>query len=162
MLFGMSGLQPTEAVEIGGLVFNIGRLPFGRASAVYTRLNKVLHTAFGEDKNLTSGVPLMFAGMAGALPEEDLKFYCAEFGKVTTVDVTPEKSVLLRNEAAFEQVFGAQGVLGFEDVFVWLDHAIRMNFSGAIEKMRGALAELAARAQEEAASKGSDSSPLPG
>jgi hypothetical protein len=144
------GLEPQESIEINGRLFTVRRLPFSRASAVYERLKRVLQMVFADEElSADGGSPLMVAGVAGGVSDEDLKFYVKEFGAVTTVDLGDGRAPLLSDPATQERVFGING--SFEDVFTWLDFAVRLNFQGAIEKMRGALRKAEERAKAKAA-----------
>lgn len=147
----MAGLEPSEIIEISGNTYTVRRLPFVQSRKVYDRLKRVLQFAFTDDKLLADGAsPFMLAGLAGGVSDEDLEFYCNAFGDVTTVDVPGEQAPLsLKAPAVRERLFGVGG--NFEDVFVWLDFAVQVNFAGAIAKMRGALQKAEARAKEEAA-----------
>jgi hypothetical protein len=152
-----SPLLNPETVEINGKTFEIGRLSFARSKPVYMKLQRLLQMVYANDKNLEEVTnPFMFACLANAVTEADLEFYIAEFAAVTSVEMGGKK-YFLRVPAAQETVFGQN----FEDIFDWLDAAVRISFKGPIEKMRGALLKLKERAereQEQETSKSQDSS----
>ncbi len=137
-----SPLQSTP-FEIGGYTFQIGVLNFEDARPAYVKLQRLLQA--NEEVLETAGIGLfMFAGMSGQLTDEDIKYYVDLFGKVTTVAVSGQQTVFLKDNAARNLLFGGR----IELMFDWLDAATEVNFAGAREKLvaaRKRLAEKAAR-----------------
>lgn len=129
----MNQLLQTTAVRIGEYDFQIGKLAFEDARPAYVRLQKLLSA---DDKILAEvaqdGVGLfMFAGFGGLIDDEDLKYYTELFGKVTTVAVSAQQTVFLKDKAARDLLFGGQ----IEIFFEWLDACVEVNFAGARAKL---------------------------
>lgn len=144
----MNQLSSTS-YEIGEKTFQIGLLAFEDARPAYVRLQRIL-TA-NEEILAEADIGLfMFCGMTGAIDDEDLKFYIELYGKITSVAVTAQQTVFLKDKPARDLCF--QGRI--EDMFAWLDAATEVNFKTAREKLAAARkrvnALVAAKVQAEA------------
>lgn len=124
-------LQIHEA-EIGGRLFQVRVLAFNEGRQVYSRLQRLLNMY--EDESLAGAGVFMVAGLAGAVSDDDLAFYCNVFGKCTTVAVSATSTLDLSDDTKRTAVFAGR----FEDMFDWLDFCVKVNFAGVIAKLAAA------------------------
>ncbi len=138
----------TVTPEINGRTFTINVLALATARQVWARLQKII-AAFADEESSAGMSAFMLACMAGAISEEDFKFYAEKFGQATQVDMGDGRVLVLTKMEAQQEVFGNS----FEDQFEWLDACIKHNYEGVLAKMRAALKEAAeaARLKAEAA-----------
>lgn len=143
------GLEPQSAIDIGGNIFTVKRLPLVESRKVYTKLQRILQMVFTDPALLEDGASaIQLAGLADGLSEETLEYLIKAFAKVTTVQPTDGgPDVTLMAPAAQQRFFADEG--NFEDQFTWLDFAIRSEYGSAIAKMRDALKKAEARVQAE-------------
>lgn len=136
---------PTATREIGGRIYTVRALAFSEARKAYSKLQRLL--AANEEVLAEAGVGLfMFAGLAGAIDDEELKFYIDIFGPTTEAAMSPVITLNLGAEDRRNVVFAGR----FEDVFEWLDFCVEHNFSAVIAKLRGVRRALEARQAQQA------------
>ncbi len=143
-----NSLMQVKPVEIDGLVFQIRLLPFGDARIVYSKLQRLM-SAFGEEAAEAGLGFFMFAGLAGAINDDDLKLYIDTFGKKTDVALGPNQSVILSDDNNRQLVFAGR----FEMMFAWLDACIEYNFKGVMEKLSAAQRHMQAKSAAKAKPK---------
>jgi hypothetical protein len=124
------------AKEIGGRVFQIRKLPLIAQRVVYARFAKLLGV-FTQLEELAAegGSAFMTCTMLGMINQEDMQFYCDQFGPSTTVEWDESKTLFLKDAKAQETVFGDDYAQQFE----WLDACFALNFETVLAKMNAAL-----------------------
>lgn len=145
----------TASKEIGGRTYTVSRLPLGKAREAYGKLQRML--AAWDEKDLESLSPFLVMCLAGNVDEKDLGYFANLFGPYTRVEMSPEETIILKDVAAQERVFGLTG--NFADQFEWLDHCIMTNFASTVEKLAGVARALNARAEAEQSKKAETDSP---
>lgn len=126
---------------IDGRMFEIRPLNVEKGRKVFARSQKLLMLLAEEDKSL--GIdPVAFSVMAGALSEEDLAFLCDQFAPTCTVHFSEDR--VLGLSKCMDEVFAGQ----IDVMFEWLVACLDVNFGGYLAKMRCAVKEIAARAQQ--------------
>jgi hypothetical protein len=135
--------NPLLAVKpyvIGGRNYAISVLPFAKSREVYSKLQSII--SVNEETLNEAGVGLfMLAGLAGHMPDEDLKFYITAFGPTTTVEIDAQRRFDLGDDIKRGIVFADR----FEELFEWLDACVEVNFGGVIAKQRAARSAMQAR-----------------
>lgn len=145
-------LQTTASKEIGGRTFTVSRLPLGKAREAFGKLQRML-AAWDQDA-LEGCSPFLVMCLAGNVDDKDLAYFAGLFGPHTRVEMSPEETKILKDNAAQETVFGMTG--DFADQFEWLDFCIELNFKSSIEKLAGVARKLNARAEAETEKKSSE------
>lgn len=146
----MSQFLQTEQRDINGRVFTVRVLTFAEARKVYSKIQRLL--VGNEEVIEDAGVGLfMFAGLAGAISDEDMKLFIETFGPTTSVALDATRTLDLGDEMKRNLVFGAH----FEDMFEWLDFCVDVNFKVVMGKLRGARQRLEERTKRLAAEKSS-------
>lgn len=144
----MSQFLQTEQRDINGRVFTVRVLTFAEARKVYSKIQRLL--VGNEEVVADAGVGLfMFAGLAGAISDEEMKLFIDTFGPTTSVALDATRTLDLGDEGKRNLVFGGH----FEDMFAWLDFCVDVNFAVVMEKLRGARQRLEERTKRLAAEK---------
>lgn len=149
----MSNLLRTDSFELSGRTFQIRVLGFDASRKAYAILHRAL--AVLGDKDVAEVGSLLMASITGVLSEKEIEELVKIFGEVTIVDFNDadEKRSSRRlkptEEAVLNELFAGQ----YEDVFVWLEKCIDLNFANIKAKMAGALELLAKKAEAKKASK---------
>lgn len=134
----MSNIMQIESREIGDKTFQIRLLPFSDGRKAYSKLQKLL-SAHGDEVLTQAGIGLfMFAGLAGAVSDDDLAFFCDVFGKSTEVNLGGNKTLTLSNEANRTIVFAG----AYDNLFEWLDACVEINFASVMGKLSAARKQL--------------------
>ena len=141
----MSKLLATEDRVIDGKTFTISLLPLAAGRKVYARIQGHIGGLYAIDVSDTGATPLMVAGFAGRLSEEDIQFLCSQFAASTAVDFGDGRVLPLKDDVQSELFMGA-----YELQFAWLEACIEVNFKGIIEKLKGAQRNSVAAAKESA------------
>ncbi len=142
-------LQEMHSKEIGGRNFQVGLLPYAKAMPAYHRVAKLLA---GDDSVLASaniGMFMFASSFADAVSEADMKFFVELFGAVSQVEIGPNQTIQLTNDANRTAAFAGR----IEDLFEWLDFACEVNFKGVAEKLRAARVALEKQAEVMLAAK---------
>jgi hypothetical protein len=140
----MSQLLRSEAVQVGTRLYTIRVLPFSQARKLLPIVHDMLATY---DPELESKEALLLSAISGRVSPSAFDAMVAAFGPATTVDMgdgtgdRPSRVIQLSTDAERDQVFTGCP----EEMFVWLEACVRLNFGGHIEKSLAALASLAAK-----------------
>lgn len=132
----------TEVVDVDGTTFHLNSMPFKDSRKVFWRLSK-LAPMYENDEILELGLGLFeFAGLNGAVDEDDLEFFCEAFGKVSRVTKPGTTDELaLNTEANRAKAFGDD----LELMFKWLDACASFSFGPMLKKYAGAEAKMRAK-----------------
>ncbi len=139
-----------ESVIIGEhhLVFN--GMPFKRARKVNNRLMKLVGI-YADDEVQEIGLGLFrFAGMAGVITDDDIDFFCEEYGACTDI-VHPgtSKAPQLFNAQWQETAFKGNLPLMYQ----WLDLATEFHFGADLKDYADAQKKMAEKVRARAGSK---------
>lgn len=126
----------TETVEIGGRNFTIRKLALVKQRVVYARFQKLLGVFAQREELAQEGMSaFMTATMANLVSQEDMQFFCDQFGPSTSVEWDAERTLILKDPAHQEIAFGEDYTHQFE----WLDACFALNFAGVLGKLSAAL-----------------------
>jgi hypothetical protein len=139
----MNLLLPTETLELGDKTLTIRCLNFDESLKVYGKLQRLI--AGFMDESAVGGLPVFqMAGMAGQLPSDDLEMYIKVFGETTTCRFADGRELLLKKIPKskngeeinpMDEVFAG----ALDELFVWLDKCVQVNFGSLIAKTRAGL-----------------------
>jgi len=145
-------LLKNETRKIGDYTYTIQVLPLAESRAVYAKVKKVLALkAEPPTKDLgslsTALGATMCTHMVEQMSEADLDAVVKALSGTTRVDFGDGRELSLGGrDGALTQSECFCGAL--ELMFEWIDACLEVNFSGVLEKMRGASAKLAEGAAE--------------
>lgn len=138
--------QEIRTTEIGPYTYAVTQLDANKARPVFVRLMNILARAGRMADNPAAAIGELLA----TLKDEDLKYFCEEFGKLSTVtggeyeDKTPYLTGLC---------FGSHFAGQFGRMFDWLVFAILSNFQSFFDDLPGLLAKYAPKGEAKAEEK---------
>ncbi|MEY4507961.1 MAG: hypothetical protein RLZZ450_83 [Pseudomonadota bacterium] len=139
----MSALLSTTPVEINGRTYQIRPLAFADARQVYAKMQRLL-ALHGDEAVTESKCGLfLFAGLIGAINDDDLKFFIDKFGPTTVCALDAQRTLPLTTDEHRSNVFAGC----FEECLAWLDACVDVNYAGVMAKLGAAKTALEAKVE---------------
>jgi hypothetical protein len=137
-----------ESIEVGGHSFVLYDLPFKESRKAQPRIMKLAGMYDNEDVNDVGLGLFMFAGLVGALGDDDLEYFCQMYGRACEVIQPGTSNQLKFDDKQQEALFKGNLKL----MYAWLDSCTAFHFGDVLKDYASAQARMAEKVRSKAKS----------
>lgn len=146
-----------ESIEVGGHTFVLYGLAFKESRKAQPRIMKLAGMYDNEDVNDVGLGLFMFAGLVGALGDDDLEYFCQMYGKACDVVVPGTSNQLKFDDKQQEALFKGNIKL----MYLWLDACTAFHFGDVLKDYASAQTRMAEKVRSKTSRTPADPSSQP-